>query len=162
MGARIMKVRAAGTFVLGTATLYLILTFFQWQHFRVHIAITVRWGFSEWHGVGVIACSVVIALIVWEVARSFVPRLPWAASVSPAFVSLSLSVLLFLFTLLTFLSRGSGRQWPAWAGLALSIVIALAAIPRAKAEGVELFRITQPTRPEPERDPDEAHAGEID
>src|SRR5437763_2452588 len=109
MGARIMRIWATGIFVLGVATLYLILTFFQWQHFRVHIVTTVRWGFSEWHGIGVIACSVVVALIVWELARPFLPRPPWAASVSPAFVSLALSLLVFLFTLLTFLSRGSGR-----------------------------------------------------
>src|ERR1043166_918816 len=100
MGARIMRICATGTFVLGTATLYLILTFFQWQHFRVLIVTTVRWGFREWQGIGVSACSVVVALIVWELGRSFAPRLPWAAYVSPAFVSLALSLLLFLFTLL--------------------------------------------------------------
>jgi hypothetical protein len=142
---RIVRVLATRGFILGAATLYLILTFFQWQHFHVHIAVTVRWGFSEWHGVGVIACSIVVALIAWELARPFLPRLP-SASVSPAFVSLALSLLLFLFTVLTFLSRSAGRQWPAWAGLGLSFVIALAAIPRAKAEGVELFRITASPR----------------
>src|SRR3954452_18079519 len=133
--------------VLAAAVLYLVVSLFQWQHFTVTIVTTVRYGFNEWHGVGVIACVLAVALIVWEVARLFGLRLPWD-SLSPAFVSLALAVLLFLFTVLTFLSRSDGRQWPAWAGLALSLVIAVAAFIRARAEGVELFRLTPAQRDE--------------
>jgi hypothetical protein len=130
-----------GWVVLGCALLYLVVTFFQWQHFTVKIVTTVRYGFTEWNGVGLIACGLVIALVVWEVARLFrIP--PQAASMSPAFVSLALAVLLLLFTALTFLSRSDGRQWPAWLGLGLSVVISVVAVARANAEGVEMLRIT--------------------
>jgi hypothetical protein len=134
-------VRRETAVVVGAAVLYLAFTFFQWQHFTVVIAATVRYGFNEWHGVGVIACVLVIVLIVWELARVFGLGLP-GASLSPPFVSLALAVLLLLFTVLTFLSRSDGRHWPAWVGLALSLAIALAAVPRAKAEGVELLRVS--------------------
>jgi len=152
-----MRIRAVRTLqreariVLGCALVYLVFTFFEWQHFTVTIGITVRYGFNEWHGVGLIACGLVVALLAWEVARLFGVRLP-GASVSPAFVSFALAVLLPLFTLITFFSRSDGRQWPAWVGLALSIVIGAAAVMRAKAEGVEITRLT-PT-PDPKQPDD--------
>src|SRR5215211_8375055 len=143
MGAQTVRgVRRRDTaVVVVAAVLYLVFSFFQWQHFTVTIVRTVRYGFNEWHGIGVIACVLAIAVILWELARLFGLQLQ-SASVSAAFVSLALAVLLLLFTVLTFLSRSDGRQWPAWVGLALSFVIALAAFARARAEGVELFRLT--------------------
>src|SRR5215208_2946977 len=117
MGAQTVRgVRRETAVVLVAAVLYLVFSFFQWQHFTVTIVRTVRYGFNAWHGVGVIACVLAIALILWELARLFGLRLPWA-SPSPAFVSLALALLLLVFTVLTFLSRGDGRQWPAWAAL---------------------------------------------
>src|SRR5436190_7936290 len=161
MGAQTVRgVRRETAIVFGAAVVYLVLTFFQWQHFTVVFLTTVRYGFNEWHGVGVIACVLVVALIVWELARFAGLRLPWA-SLSEAFVSLALALLLLLFTVLTFLSRSHGRHWPAWVGLALSLVIAFAAIRRAQAEDVELFRLTParsgaPSEPAPpERQPDD-------
>jgi hypothetical protein len=127
--------------VRGCALLYLVLTFFDWQHFTVTIAVTIRYGFNEWHGVGVIACGLAVALVAWEAARLRGIHLP-TASVSPAFVSFGLAVLLTLFTQITFFSRSEGRQWPAWIGTALSIVVGAAAVVRARADGVELFRLT--------------------
>jgi len=142
MGAQTVRgVRRETAVVVVAAVLYLVFSFFQWQHFTVTIVRTVRYGFNEWHGIGVIACVLAIALILWELARLFGLQLQ-PASVSAAFVSLALAVLLLLFTVLTFLSRSDGRQWPAWVGLALSFVIAFAAFARARAEGVELFRLT--------------------
>src|SRR5215217_9209409 len=114
MGAQTESgVRRETAVVLAGAVVYLVLTFFQWQHFTVTIVTTVHYGFNEWHGIGVITCVLVIALIVWELARLFGLRLP-SASVTPAFVSMALAVLLLLFTVLTFVSRSDGRRWPAW------------------------------------------------
>jgi hypothetical protein len=143
MGVGIMaRLQREGWVVLGCGLLYLILTFFAWQHFTVRIVTTIRYGFNEWEGVGVIAGGLVIALLAWEVARLFrVPR--GVASISPQFVSFALAMLLLAFTALTFFSRSDGRQWPAWVGLALSIVIGAAAFARAKAEGIEMLRVTR-------------------
>jgi len=152
MRFRLAGLQRWGWLVLGCSLLYLVFSFFNWQHFTVTIAVTVRYGFTEWHGVGVIACALAVAIVVWEAARAFGLRLP-GSSVSPGFVSFLLAVLLTLFTVLTFFSRSDGRQWPAWVGLALSIVVGAAAIPRAKAEGVELLRVTPSPRAKPPDDP---------
>src|SRR6266516_2545273 len=136
-----MTLQREAWIVRACALLYLVFTFFEWQHFTVTIAVTVRYGFNEWHGVGLIACGLAVVLVVWEVGRLFGVRLAMA-SVSSEFVSFALAVLLTLFTLITFFSRSDGRQWPAWIGLALSIVIGAAGVRRAKAEGVELLRLT--------------------
>src|ERR1041385_2666996 len=88
--------RGEAVLVLGCALLYLLFSFFQWQHFTVTIAVTVRYGFDEWHGVGFLACGLAVALVAWELGRLFGLRLP-GTSVSAAFVSLALAVLLLLF-----------------------------------------------------------------
>ena len=54
-------------------------------------------------------------------------------------LSVGLALLLLIFTVITFLTHGTARHWPAWLGpLVLSIVIAVAAFGRAKAEGVQI------------------------
>ena len=122
------------------------------------IGVRVDYGFTEWNGIGVIACMSAIALIVWELARLAGVRL---RSDTAGFISVALAVLLFLFTVLTFVSRGAGRQWPAWVGLALSAVIVGTAVLRARAEGVQLLRTHPVASPgsaeqaEPETQPDE-------
>lgn len=70
-------------------------------------------------------------------------RLPGNA-VSPAFVPFALAVLLFLFTVVAFLSRSEGRRWPAWVDLALSVLIAAVGFRRAQLEGVEMRLTARP------------------
>src|SRR5215218_7031087 len=91
--------------VLGCALLYLVVSFLEWQHFTVIIAVRVDYGFSEWNGVGVIACVSAVALVAWELARIAGVRL---RSDTAAFVSVAVAVLLFLFTVITFVSRSTG------------------------------------------------------
>ena len=40
--------------------------------------------------------------------------------------------------MITFATHGTARHWPAWIGLILSLVIAAAAVMRARGEGVQL------------------------
>jgi hypothetical protein len=79
----------------------------------------------------------VIALLVWEGVRLFEVKIEFGA-LTPGLVSVALALLLLLFTVITFLTHGTARHWPAWIGLLLSIVIAAAALMRAKAEGVQI------------------------
>jgi hypothetical protein len=128
------KLPRAAQVVLAAAVLYLIFSFFDWQQVSFS-GITA--GVTEWHGIGVLAGLLVIALIGWEVARLFQPDIE-LGPLTPGLVSVGLALLLLIFTVITFLTHGTARHWPAWLGLLLSIVIAGAAISRAKAEGVEL------------------------
>jgi hypothetical protein len=120
--------------VLGGSLLYLLFSFFDWQQvsfFGAHAGIT------EWHGVGVIAGLLALALLAWEGARLLGLRIEFGP-ITPGLGSIALALLLLLFTVITFLTHNEARHWPAWAGLLLSIAITVAAFRRARGEGVDV------------------------
>jgi hypothetical protein len=138
----VMKLPREVQAVLGGSILYLIFSFLDWQQVSVPV-INVTAGASEWHGVGVIAGLLVIALLVWEAVRLMGIKVA-LGPVSPGQLSILLALALLLFTVITFFSHSTARHWPAWIGLILSIVIAAAAFMRAKAENVQM-PIARPT-----------------
>ena len=119
--------------IAGTA-LYIILSFFNWQEvsFMGHSV-----GQSEWHGIGMIAVIIAIALLAWEVSRALDMKIN-LGSLSAGQVSAGLALLLLIFTVITFLDWSEFRAWPEWVGLVLSLLIAGAAFTRAKEEGVKM------------------------
>jgi hypothetical protein len=119
--------------LLGGGVLYLIFSFLDWQ--QVSLPVVGSVGASEWHGVGVIAGLLAIALIAWEGARALGYEIPGAPA---GLVSVGVALLLLLFTVITVLSHNDARHWPAWVGLLLSIGIAAVAVPRARTEGVQM------------------------
>jgi hypothetical protein len=120
--------------ILAAALLYLIFSFFDWQQVSFS-GITA--GISEWHGVGVIAGLLVVALLVWEAARIFVGDID-LGPLSAGLISVALAMLLLLFTIITFLTHNEARHWPSWLGLILSILIGVLAFRRAQTEGVQM------------------------
>jgi hypothetical protein len=132
-----MKLSRQAQIVLGGAALYVILSFFNWQEVSIG---GFSAGVTEWHGVGVIAALLAIALLLWELARLFNVEVP-IGSLTPGLASVGVALLLLLFTVITFLSHSSYRAWPEWLGLIVSIVIGVAAVRRAKSEGVEMPRM---------------------
>jgi hypothetical protein len=139
---RLMKLPREVQAVLGGSVLYLIFSFLDWQQVSVPV-INVTAGASEWHGVGVVAGLVVIALLVWEAVRLMGMQVE-LGPVTPGQLSALLALLLLLFTVITFLSHSTARHWPAWIGLILSVVVAAAALKRAKGEDVHL-PVARPT-----------------
>lgn len=120
--------------VLGGSVLYLIFSFLDWQQVSLG---PVSVGASEWHGVGIIAGLLVIAVLAWEAMRLMGMKLE-LGPVTPGQLSALLPLLLLLFTIITFFSHSTARHWPAWIGLILSIGIAAAALMRAKTEDVHM------------------------
>lgn len=124
--------------MIGGSLLYVIFSFLDWQQACASGGgVEVCGGASEWHGVGVIAALLGIAVFAWEVSR----RLGAAkqlGGISPELVSVALALLLTLFTVITFLTHNEFRHWPQWIGLLLSIVIGVAALTRGRAEGVAM------------------------
>jgi hypothetical protein len=122
--------------LLGCSLLYVIFSFLDWQQVcATGGGVEVCGGASEWHGVGVVAALLGVAVLGWEVSR----RLGAArqlGSVSPELVSMGLALLLALFTVITFLAHNEFRHWPSWIGLLLSIVIGVTALGRGRAERV--------------------------
>jgi uncharacterized membrane protein len=121
--------------ILAAALLYVIFSFFDWQ--QVSISGIGTAGISEWHGVGVIAALLAIALLVWEGARIFLGDID-LGPLSAGLISVGLAMLLLLFTIITFLTHNEFRHWPSWLGLVLSILIGVLAFRRAQTEGVQM------------------------
>ena len=140
--------------VIGGGLLYLLFSFFHWQSASASAAgFSISVHRSEWVGIGVIAGLLAVVLLIWEVIRLLQMKVELGA-LSPGLISLGLAVLLLVFTVITFLSHNELRKWPAWAGLVLAIVIAIAAWLRAQAEGVQMpdmstMRTSPPSATEP-------------
>jgi hypothetical protein len=77
---------------------------------------------SGWHGIGVLAGLLAIALVAWEVLRT-TGRAP-AVPTSPQVVSAALALATAAVGVITFLSHDEARHWPAWLGLLLVLLIA--------------------------------------
>ena len=139
--------------VLGGSVLYLIFSFLDWQ--QVSVAGFTA-GLSEWHGVGIVAGLLVVALLLWEAGRLLGVKIDLGAA-TPGLVSVALALLLLLFTIITFLAHNEARHWPSWLGLILSLAVAAAAVVRARAEGVEIPRVqaVQPGAAPPAAEPRE-------
>jgi uncharacterized integral membrane protein len=124
--------------VLGCAVLFLIFSFFDWQQVSFSSTfVSGSAGLSLWHGIGFIAGLLVIALLIWEIVRLFEVNTP-TGNVTEGHISIALALALALFTVIAFFDKSTARHWPAWIGLILSLVIAVAAVMRARAEGVQL------------------------
>jgi hypothetical protein len=120
--------------VLGGSLLYLIDSFLDWQQVSF---LNAHAGISEWHGVGVVAALLAIALLLWEAGRLLGARTQ-VGPITAGLGSIGLALLLLLFTVITFLTHNEVRHWPSWVGLFLSIAITAAAFRRARAEGVDV------------------------
>ena len=131
----LMKLSREAQIVLVGGVVVLILSFLDWQ--QVSIAGFGSYGANEWHGIGVLAGLLIFALLGWEAARAFGVKLP-DGPVSNGLVSVGLALLLALFTVITFLTHSAYRNWPAWAGLIVVLIVAAAAVMRAKGEGVQM------------------------
>ena len=116
--------------VLGGGVVLLILSFFPWQEYSIFSA-------NEWHGIGLLAGLLVIAMLAWEVLRLMAVNVS-LGTLSPGLVSLGLALLVALFTVIAFLNKDTFRQWPAWIALIVALVVAAAAVMRARAEGVQM------------------------
>jgi hypothetical protein len=131
--------------VLGSALLLLLFSFFNW--FEVDTALGDA-GENMWHGIGVLAGLLLIALIAWQAIR--LVNINLEIGVTPAMITVFLAILTFVFVLIRFIDKpGSGefsdvidRTIWAWLGLALAIIAVAGAWwnMRLAGEGLEDLR----------------------
>jgi hypothetical protein len=119
--------------VLGGAIASAIVAFFNWQKWTYGGFTLVQ---SEWTGIGIAAGFVGWLLLGWEISRVGGAQFTLGGPRKAA-TSLILALLLAALTVITFLVHADGRNWPAWLGLAISLVIAGAAWARGRREGVQ-------------------------
>ncbi len=118
----ISKLTHGAKMVLGGTILFLIVSIFHWQEIDLGI---VEGGVSMWHGWGVLAGLLAIAIIVWEGLR--LANMKIEIGLTPAMVTAALAILLLFFTILKFLFDNEFRTFWAWLGLLLAILIAVGA-----------------------------------
>ena len=118
----ISKLTHGAKMVLGGTILFLIVSIFNWQEVDLGIASA---GVSMWHGWGVLAGLIAIAIIVWEGLR--LANMKIEIGLTPAMVTAALAILLLFFTVLKFLFDNEFRTFWAWLGLLLAILVAVGA-----------------------------------
>ncbi len=126
----ISKLTHGAKVVLGATIAFLIVSIFHWQAVDTVVG---SYGVSMWHGWGVLAGLIAIAIIVWEGLR--IANLKIEIGLTPAMVTAALAILLLVFTVLKFLVSNEFRTFWAWLGLALSIVVCVGAWMNMKALG---------------------------
>lgn len=117
--------------VLGSAIAFLIVSFFNWQ--EVDLGQFGSAGVSMWHGIGVVAGLLAIAIIVWQALR--LANINLEVGVTPAMITAALAIFLLLFTVIKFFADGEFRTFWAWLGLILAAVVCVGAWMNMKAAG---------------------------
>ena len=126
----ISKLSHGAKLVLGGAIAFLIVSIFNWQEVEYG---TISAGVSMWHGIGVLAGLLAIALIVWEGLR--LANIEVALPVGPAMTTAFIAILLLLFTVIKFFADGEFRTFWAWLGLILAIAITAGAVKNMQDAG---------------------------
>ena len=130
---RLAELNHGAKVVLGSAIALLIVSFFNWYTLG-------PFGENMWHGIGVIAGLMAIALIAWQAVR--LANINVEIGVTPAMITAVLAVLTFVFVLIRFIDKpytsAVDRSIWAWIGLILSIVIVAGAWANMKLAGESL------------------------
>jgi hypothetical protein len=131
--------------VLGATIAFLIVSFFTWFDYNGPgsdelDAIGADTGITMWHGVGVVAGLVAIALLVWQAIR--LANINLEVGVTPSMVTAALAVLLLIFAFIRWIDKPGGdfvgRTFWSWLGLAFAIVIVVGAWMNMRAVGESL------------------------
>jgi hypothetical protein len=115
-----------GTKVLLAAGLLLLIdSFLAWQQVSAGVGnFKITASANMWHGIGVLAGLLVIALLVWEGLQVAGVTSRLELPVSAALISVGLAAATALFVIIKFLIANEARHWPAWIGLILAIAVA--------------------------------------
>ncbi len=123
--------------VLGATAAFLIVSFLNWFEIDEDLTGGIEFdaGISMWHGIGVVAGLLALALLAWLGAR--LAGVDLNVGISPSMITMALAGLLLLFTLLRVLFgyEGLDRTIWLWLGLLLAIAAAVGAWMNMTAAG---------------------------
>jgi hypothetical protein len=135
----ISKLTHGAKLVLVATILFLVVSFFSW--FSYHDVGV----WNMWHGIGVLAGLLAIALLAWEAVHLYGIKV--GLPLHPAMTGAVLAVLVAIFAFIRFIAvpggdfgaaAGVGRTFWAWLGLALAIAIVAGAVANMKAVGLTM------------------------
>ena len=130
--------------MFGASLLLIIDSFLAWQKYTGEGADQIEAAGGDisrnmWHGWGVLAVILTIALAAWLGARVADAKI--TLPVSDAMVAAALAILILLFTVIKFLADDTFRAYGAWIGLLLAIVIMVGAyLAVQEAGGVQTLK----------------------
>lgn len=130
----ISKLAHGTKLVLGAAIAFLIVSIFKWQEVEFEGITSV--GQNMWHGWGVLAGLLAIAIIALEIMA--LAGMKIEVGVSPAMRTAGLAILLLLFTVLKFLADNEFRTFWAWLGLLIAVALAAVSVKNMQAAGESL------------------------
>jgi hypothetical protein len=122
------KLSLGAQVTLGAGVLFLIFSFLNWFEVK-----HTSYGESMWHGIGVVAGLLLLAVLIWEGLRVAGAKIE--VGISHSMIGAGLAVLLLLFTFIRFIDKPGGgiadsiidRTVWAWLGLILAIVVVVGA-----------------------------------
>ncbi len=125
-GFDMARMSTASKILLGASLLYVIDSFLPWNRFCFEVAgITGGCaGVSLWHGVGLIAGLLAIALLVLEALRAFGTNLGTMPQRTLDMVSVGLAAGIVLFTILRIVIDSEFLSFGAWIGIVLALALA--------------------------------------
>jgi hypothetical protein len=142
---------STGTKVLLVGGIILLVdTFLSWQQVS---AGPFTASVSGWHEIGVLMGLFVIALVVWEGLQVAGVTKQIELPVSAVLISVALAAATALFTIIKFIVANEARNWPAWIGLILAVVIAVGGWLKYKEEPVTAPAQAPPPTLRPHRPP---------
>jgi len=112
--------------VLGATIAFLLVSFLNWFEIDEDLTggVDIDAGINMWHGIGVVAGLLALALLAWQAAR--LAGVELNLGISPSMITMALAGLLLLFTLLRVLFGYEGLERTIWLWLGLLLAIAAA------------------------------------
>ncbi|RDI74926.1 hypothetical protein Gocc_0724 [Gaiella occulta] len=133
----ISRLSQGAKLVVAATIAFLVVSIFNWQ--EVDFQGIASAGVSMWHGWGVLAGLIAIAILAWEGLR--LAGIKIQIGLSPTMATMALAILLGLFTVLKFLVDNEFRTFWAWLGLLLAIAVVAGAFLNMQSAGESISEL---------------------
>lgn len=132
---QLLRLSTGAKIVLGGTIAFLIVSFFNWQEVSADLGPigTIEAGVSMWHGVGVIAGLIAIALLAWQVLR--LANINIDVGISSTLITAALAALLVVFAVLKIIIDNEQLKFWAILGVIFAAAVAVGAWMNMQAAG---------------------------